>query len=263
MYCTNCGENKGESANFCSKCGQSMAVVQSDSDGDEKQHFLPMNEKSKFFEIASSVKISIDLDGNVHSIADFEMLCMLMKKSIKSTALHKTIYNIYASTEFLIIFPVSNDKSNIAMWGLLLGGGALGGAAVELLTHVAKKMEKKDCDIDFEKTNLFFNSIVYRTKDISIKFKECTNKSGIFFGATTVDTYFKILGPAQFNGKEYRLEVNFNVPGQCSESSKNKPLPFNMLTSTLGISNPVITKGKGYFPAEWSVAKNHASRLDK
>lgn len=240
-----------------------MAVVQSEHDGDEKKKNLPTNEKNKFIEIASSVKISIDLDGNMHGIADFEMLCMLMKKSIKSTTLHNTIYNIYASNEFLIIFPVSNDKSNIAMWGLLLGGGALGGAVVELLTHVANKMEKNDCDIDPEKENLFFNSIVYKTKDISIKFKESTNKSGIFFGTTTVDTHFKILGLAQFNGKEYRLEVNFSTPGQCSDNGKNKSLPFNKLISTLGISNPAIEKGKGYFPAEWSVAKNHVSKIDK
>jgi hypothetical protein len=262
MYCTNCGENNGKSANFCSKCGRPMSAVQSNSDGDEQQRSSSKDEKNKFVEIASSVKISIDLDGNVHSISDFEMLCMQMKKSIKSKALHNTLYNVYASTDFLIIFPVSNDKSNLAMLGLLLGGGALGGAAVELLTHVAKKIEEKESNIDFENENLFWNSIVYKTKNISIKFKECTNKSGIFFGSTTVDTHFKILGPAQFNGKEYRLEINFNVTGQCSEDSKSKPLPFNMLISTLGISNPVITKGKDYFPAEWSVAKNHASRLD-
>ena len=64
------------------------------------------------------------------------------------------------------------------------------------------------------------------------------------------------MGPAAFNKKNYRLEVNFSIPGQCSDNTKDKPQAFDILTSKLGIANPVILKGKDTsFPAEWSLFK--------
>lgn len=256
MYCTNCGEKNGQDSRFCSNCGQSMKTSQSVANGNNLIDDVPPDGDINFVEIASSVAITIDLDGGVHSIADFENICSLIGKYTKSKYVHKILYNIYISNEYLVIFPVSKDKSNLAMLGLLLGGGALGGAAVVLLQHAAKKIEKSESEIDLGKENILNNSIIYNTKNICLKFKESTTTSGVFFSTSTVDTHFKIMGSAIFNGKSYRLEVNFSIPGQCSDNSKCKLSAFNILTSKLGIANPVITKGKdNSFPAEWSLFK--------
>jgi hypothetical protein len=256
MYCANCGEKNGQDSRFCANCGQSIKASHSDAKNKDTEYYIPRDSSINFVEIASSVDISMDLDGNTHSIADFENLCALIGKYAKTKSIRKILYNIYASNEYLVFFPASKDRSNMAMLGLLLGGGALGGAAVGLLQNIAKNKEQKESEIDLEKENILNNSFVYKIKDVSLKLKESTTSSGIFFGEPVVNTHFKVMGPAAFNRKNYRLEVNFCILGQCTDNTKNKPPAFNILTSKLGVTNPVIVKGEETsFPAEWSLLK--------
>ena len=133
MYCTNCGEKNDQGSRFCSKCGQSIKSAQSDAKNNDLRNDKPHDGNMNFVEVASSVDISLDLDGNVHSIPEFENLCALIGKYAKTKSIHKILYNVYVSGEYLVFFPASKDRSNIALLGLLLGGGALGGAAVGLL----------------------------------------------------------------------------------------------------------------------------------
>lgn len=256
MYCTNCGEKNSQGSRFCSNCGQPTKAAQSDTKENNLNNNISNDSDMNFIEVASSVSLTMDLDGNVHSIADFEILCELIGKYTKLKPVHNILYNIYLSNEYLVILPASKDRGNIAVLGLLLGGGALGGAAVELLHNVAKKIEKSESEIDLEKINLLNNSIVYNTKDVVLKIKECASTSGIFFTTSIVKTHFKIMGPAVYNRKNYRLEVNFSISGQCSDNTKHKLSAFNILTSKLSISNLEIVKGKDTsFPAEWSLFK--------
>jgi hypothetical protein len=236
MFCIQCGASNVNEAKFCSSCGKS--ITQSVS--------TELQNKS----------------DNSHSLSNFTLIaegtnCFYGGKD--GTKLDKSLgksmgvewgggshikNNIYASPEFLIIVPVSKDKSSIALFGLLLGTHALGAVAMTALSHLANRIEGKNAKVILESDNPFYNAIIFNTKDIQVKVKETKLGSDSLFDNFKRATHFRFIGDVLHKNSEYSVIIQCGFEGQASNPNKKRMPFYDDLFNTLKIPPSPIFQGK-------------------
>jgi hypothetical protein len=230
MFCTECGFKNPDLFNFCASCGRKRIEVATPT-------LIPLDGLSSFKEIAKT--ISITFLGPDASVIDGMVASSLGQK--KSS---KLLFNLYASDKFFVVFPASRDKGNMALWGLLLGGGAIGGAAIGALESLSKKLEDRDAAFASEKDDALKKALIFPKEKISLSVKEKRADTGSFSDLYKKETWFLLSGICSYVGKDYDVGVKFGFAGQVSNPNKEKLGILDLICSTLDLDMPSIHTGK-------------------
>lgn len=230
MFCTECGFKNPDMFNFCSSCGRKRIEVGS--------QMLPTSGfLSSFKEIAQTIHINfLGKDANV--------LDQMVASSLGQKKSSNLLFNLYASDKFFVVFPASKDKSSMALWGLLLGGGALAGAAVGALQGLSKKLEGKDAAMASEHEDALKKALIFPKEKISLQVKEKRADTGSFSDLYKKETWFLISGICSYVGKDYDVGVKFGFAGQESNPNKEKLGILELLCTSLNLDTPSIYSGK-------------------
>ena len=230
MFCTYCGFKNRDGFNFCSSCGKNRisneAVIPAVSPS-----------LSEFKEIATTIHVYfLGKDGKV--------LDQLIANSLGQKNSSKLLFNLYASENYFVILPVSKDKGSMVLWGLLLGGGALAGAAVGALEALSKKLEMKDAKSVSEQDDALKNSLIFSKSILKLSVKETMANTGSLSDLYKKETWFLISGTGTYNSNEYDVAINFGFSGQVT--NPNKPIlgTLDTICSTLKIDKPTVHTGK-------------------
>jgi hypothetical protein len=230
MYCTYCGFKNQDGFNFCSSCGKksSNSIDSTTSVSDNL---------SSFKEISNA--IHVDFLGKDGVIVD-----EIIAKSLGQKNSYKLLFNLYASDKFFVVLPVSKDKRNIALWGLLLGGGIFAGAAVGALEGLSKKLESRDAKIVSEKEDALKNALIFSRDGLTLSVKEKRADTGSLSDLYKKETWFLLSGFGLYNSKQYDVSVKFGFAGQVSNPSKPKLGLLDLICSTLKLEIPFVHTGK-------------------
>ena len=230
MYCTFCGKENPSSFVFCNACGKKKEDLVRDEHTDK-------NTINNFSEIATAIQLSFG--GR-----DGKQVEQLLAKSIAHKSGGRTLYNLYASKSYLIVLPATKDKGGIALFGLLLGGGALAAAAMGALDALSKKLENKDAMTTAAGEDALTSALVFAKESIRLSAKEI--RAGDFdpFDPFKKETWILVTGIGLFNNRNYELSIKFGFEGQVTNPKKPKLKALDLLCSSLNISPPLVHTGK-------------------
>lgn len=230
MFCSNCGYKNPEMFNFCTSCGKKR--VENDTQTPNSALGL-----SSFREITKTIHIT--LLGRDGIVVDQIVASSLGRKKCSNI-----LFNLYVSDKFFVVFPASTDKGSMVFLGLLLGGGALAGAAVGALDALSKKLEHKDAAVASEQEDALKRALIFPRETLSLLVKEKRADTGSFSDFYKKETWFLISGVCSYAGKNYEVGVKFGLAGQESNPNKEKLGILEVICSTLSLDIPSIHTGK-------------------
>jgi len=230
MFCTECGHKNPDLFKFCTSCGKKRIEV-------DTQNPSTSDGLSYFKEITQTIHISF-------LGKDAVILDQLLASSLGQKKSSNLLFNLYASDKLFVVFPASKDKSSMALWGLLLGGGALAGAAVGALEGLSKKLESKDAALASEQGDALKKALIFPKEKLSLSIKEKRADTGSFSDLYKKETWFLISGTCLYVGKEYEVGVKFGFSGQESNPNKERLGILDLICSTLSLAKPSIHTGK-------------------
>jgi hypothetical protein len=234
MYCTKCGYENTQNYRYCASCEAINPFIKLEEFTEPPSTQDSLNE---------FITIAIDCSCTFKGI-DAEDLDADVKKAMGVSKKSSVIYNIYASPNFFIVIPVSKDHSAMAWYGLLLGGGALAGAAVGALSGWADKIERKNARQVIGAENPLSKAIVFDSRNIRVQAHEVNSANaatGLYLWAKV--TYFYVYGTASYMGNSYSCSLKFGIKGQVI-NPKNRVYIYDSLKSALGLSEIPIFSGK-------------------
>lgn len=237
MFCTHCGFKNSDGFNFCASCGSKNFKNSEENNFESSLKERSSNIKSEeLIEISTTIKIY--LEGE-----DSPELSKLICEAIDVKDFYKVIFNTYATSDFFIVMPISKDKGNIALFGLLLGGGGLAAGAMAALGVLAKKLELKQSEAILSQDNPLFGSLLFKSKDLLLQIKETGSTSTDLMDIFAKETWVQISGLGMYKNKEYKVAVQFGFRGQASNPKKKKIEVIDKLIKALEIPAPVIYVG--------------------
>jgi hypothetical protein len=156
----------------------------------------------------------------------------------------KILFNLYISENHFVVLPVSKDKGGMVLWGLLLGGGALAGAAVGALEALSKKLEMKDAKAVSEQNDALKNALIFSKSSLKLSVKETRANTGSLSDLYKKETWFLISGKGLYNLREWDVSVEFGFAGQVTNPNKTKLSTLDTICSVMKIDAPVVHTGK-------------------
>ena len=230
MFCSFCGSNNAELYTFCSSCGKQKVEPESDSVKIEKS-----NTRDSLTLLCET--INCYFDG-----PDYTEIHRDIGESFDQKNALNIVYNIYLSTNHVIALPVSKDKSNLKLFGMAFGVGALSVIAMAAFNGLAKKLEGKNAKFVLDKDDPFYNAIFFDKSEIQISVKEIKSQTGDLIDYLfRKETWFHISGVGIYKNKEFKISMKFGHDGS-SEKSKE----YKILVTTLNIKPPKIYKNKPF-----------------
>jgi hypothetical protein len=234
MFCSFCGEKNSDNFRFCSSCGKQRSSIESDIQNKSPNQVQNL---SDFKEIANTIHVFFS--GNEGS-----SLGQVIANSLQLKNTSKILFNLYVSENYFVVLPVSKDKGGMVLWGLLLGGGALAGAAVGALEALSKKLELKDAKAVSEQDDALKNALIFPKSNIRLQVKETRANTGSLSDLYKKETWFLITGTGLYNLREWNVAVEFGFSGQVSNPNKPMLSTFDIICSTLKIDKPTVHTGK-------------------
>ncbi len=236
MFCTKCGGKNPEAAKFCANCGKQLYL---DVESAKLEQLAPTGQKldaDDFREIATTIPCTF------HG-KDSDLLSRTIGQSMGVSKANKLVFNIYASSHFFLVLPVSKGKSHLALFGLLLGGGVLAVAAMSSLGVLAKRIEDRHARLVMKDDNPLYNALIFNSNELLLQAKETRTSSLDLFDIFKKETWISISGLGTYKNEEYDISIHFGFEGQASDPNKKKIAVFDNLCKALRISVPEIYKG--------------------
>lgn len=238
MFCTSCGFKNSDGSKFCASCGKSISV-----DSKPEEITSNMNEAKSENDVGSLVQIG-EAISCTFSGKNSDELSRTMGQSMGVKDAYKLVFNLYASPDIFVVLPASKDRSGLAWFGLLLGGGGLAAGAIGALQGLAKKLEIRNSKLILEQDNPLFNALIFKSKETKLQVKETRSSNGDLFDIFKKETWILVSGVGLYKNKEYEVSVKFGFEGQASDHSKKRLEVFDTLFNALHITPPEIHKGK-------------------
>ena len=166
MFCTSCGFKNPDGSKYCASCGKSISV-----DTKPEEITSNMNEAKSANDVGSLVQIG-EAISCTFSGKNSDELSRTMGQSMGVKDAYKLVFNLYASPGIFVVLPASKDRSGLAMFGLLLGGGGLAAGAMGALQGLAKKLEIRSSKLILEQDNPLFNALIFKSKETKLQVKE-------------------------------------------------------------------------------------------
>ena len=232
MFCSFCGEKNSDSFRFCSSCGKQRNSTES-----VIQNQTQVQSLSDFKEIVNTIQINFS--GN-----EGKTLGQAIANSLELKNSSKILFNLYVSENYFVALPVSKAKGSMVLWGLLLGGGVLAGAAVGALEALSEKLEMKDAKAVSEQDDALKNALIFPKSSLKLLVKETRANTGSLSDFYKKETWFLISGTGLYNFKNWNVAIEFGFDGQVTNPNKPMLSIFDTICSTLKIDKPPVHTGK-------------------
>jgi len=239
MYCTNCGHKNNDSAKFCASCGHALETGSHEIliEANNNRVDGPNENREKFEAVME----------NVHATfggQDGAKLSELVAQSMGAKNSAGLVFNVLCSPGFFIIIPISKDKSHLALFGLILGGGGLAAGAVAGLTVLTEKLQLNKAKALMKEENPFYNALVFDSKELELEVRESGGGGLLGFILEEKQTWVLISGVATYKNIDYRIGARFGFEGHVSALGNSEKNFLHKISRAMKINTPEISRGK-------------------
>lgn len=232
MFCSFCGVKNSDGFRFCSSCGKQRSSTESVA-----QNHSQVQSISEFKEIATAIHVYFS--GN-----EGKTLGQDIANSLKLKTASEILFNLYVSEACFVVLPVSKDRGDMVLWGLLLGSGALAGAAVGALEALSKRLEMKDAKAGNEQDDALKNALIFPKSSLKLLVKEARANTGSLSDFYKKETWFLISGTGLYHLREWDVAIKFGFAGQVTNPNKEMLSALDTICKTLRIEKPIVHTGR-------------------
>lgn len=212
MYCSNCGSQLLEGANYCTGCGGSISITSSSNIDSTTQNI----EIEKI--LYATKGVSIEFVGNRFSYLEDEFCSAVGAKNIL-----QLLVDVLITTRRIVVVPGVKNKSDIAFLGLAFGGAAT--IAVPALKAAASLWaEKSSRSISVEdrlKANNMLEICAVWNLDTTIFNVFETRTSWGLFGGEWV-TFPRLYGPCTYKSEIFESGFELAFSGRTRDRDTQK-----------------------------------------